>query len=75
MQTPPTAFERHFTPQELADLWRLDESTVRRMFLEEPGVMVNGKEKRRDGKRQYVTLRIPASVAERAYARRIRKAG
>jgi hypothetical protein len=75
MQPAPTAFEKHFTPQELAELWRLDESTVRRMFLEEPGVMVNGKEKRRDGKRQYVTLRIPASVAERAYARRIRKAG
>jgi len=70
-----TAFERHFTPHELAELWQFDESTIRRMFIDEPGVMVHGKERRRDGRRDYVTLRIPESVAKRVYERRVRRAG
>jgi hypothetical protein len=67
-----TAFERHFTPQELAELWQLDESTIRRLFCDEPGVLVIGRQARRDGKRDYVTLRIPASVAARFYERKLR---
>jgi hypothetical protein len=59
-------FERHFTPKELAELWRLDESTVRRMFQDEPGVLKIGEIGRRT-KRDYVTLRIPASTAARFY--------
>lgn len=27
------------TPQELAELWKFDESTIRRMFQDEPGVL------------------------------------
>jgi hypothetical protein len=50
-----TAFEEHFTPAELARLWKRDESTIRRMFQDEPGVLRMG----RDG------LRIPVSIAER----------
>lgn len=68
-----TAFERHYTPLELARLWKFDESTIRRMFIDEPGVLVFGKERRRDGRRDYVTLRIPESVARRVYESRIRK--
>lgn len=75
MQPQDSSFEKHFTPQELAELWKLDESTVRRMFIEEPGVLLYGKEKRRDGRRDYVTIRIPASVAAKVHARRRRKAG
>jgi hypothetical protein len=67
-----TAFERHFTPKQLADLWLLHESTVRRMFVDEPGVLKYGKAARRDGKRDYLTLRIPESVARRVYERRCR---
>jgi hypothetical protein len=67
-----TAFGRHYTPQELAALWRLDESTIRRMFLDEPGVLKFGKWSRHDGRRDYVTLRIPESVARRVYQRRTR---
>lgn len=74
MQPDPTAFEHHFTPRELAELWKFDESTIRRMFIDEPGVMINGKEKRRDGRRDYVTLRIPESVARKVYERRVRRA-
>ena len=44
-------FERHFTPKQLAELWSLDESTVRRMFQDELGVLKIGKAGRRDGKR------------------------
>jgi hypothetical protein len=69
-----TAFERHYTPRELAELWKFDESTIRRMFIDEPGVLVYGRERRRDGRRDYVTLRIPESVATRVYERRTRRA-
>ena len=34
-----TTFERHFTPKQLAELWLLHESTIRRLFLDEPGVL------------------------------------
>jgi hypothetical protein len=63
-------FERHFTPKELAELWRLDESTIRRIFQDVPGVMKIGSIGRRN-KRDYVTLRIPASAAARFYRERI----
>ena len=63
-------FERHYTPKELAELWRLDESTVRRMFQDETGVLKIGQAGRRN-KRDYVTLRIPASTAARFYRERM----
>ena len=63
-------FERHYTPKELAELWKLDESTVRRMFQDESGVLKIGSAGRRE-KRDYVTLRIPASTAARFYRERI----
>ncbi len=62
-------FERHFTPKELAALWCLDESTVRRLFQDEPGVLKIGQAGRRN-KRDYLTLRIPESTAERFYKAR-----
>ena len=63
-------FERYFTPNELAEFWRLDESTIRRLFQDEPGVLKIGEAGRRN-KRDYVTLRIPASTAARFYRARI----
>ena len=57
---------------ELAELWKLNETTIRRVFQDEPGVLKIGKSKRRDGKRCYVTLRIPESVALRVYQERSR---
>jgi hypothetical protein len=65
-------FERHYTPQELGALWGFDPTTIRRMFIDEPGVLKLGSQSRRDGKREYITLRIPASVALRVYQRRTR---
>ena len=63
-------FERHYTPKELAQVWHLDESTVRRMFQDEPGVLKIGNSDRRDGKRDYVSIRIPQSVALRVHRER-----
>ena len=69
---PATAFEQHFEPAELAELWKLDPATVRRMFQDERGVLKIGKSNRRDGKRDYITLRIPRSVADRVWRERSR---
>jgi hypothetical protein len=66
------AFEPVYTPQELSTLWKFDQSTIRRMFIDEPGVLKLGHQSRRDGKREYITLRIPASVARRVYQRKTR---
>ena len=66
------AFERHFTADELGEIWKLDPTTIRRMFQDEPGVLKIGKANRRDGKRDYVTLRIPEAVALRVYQERSR---
>ncbi len=66
-----SALEPHFSVQVLAEMWRLDESTIRRIFEDAPGVLRLANERRRNGKREYVTLRIPASVAQREYQRRI----
>jgi transposase-like protein len=69
-QTLHPVIERHYTVAELARLWQLDQSTVRRVFQDEPGVLKLGRGTR--GKRAYVTLRIPESVAERVHRERSR---
>jgi hypothetical protein len=66
------AFERHFSAQDLAEFWKLDETTIRRIFQDQPGVFKVGRSNRRDGKRDYVTLRIPESIALRVYQERTR---
>ena len=65
------AFERHFSPQELAKVWALNSRTIRDIFRDEPGVLKIGQEGRRS-KRDHITLRIPESVAQRVYERRCR---
>jgi hypothetical protein len=62
--------ERHFSVEELAELWKLSDDFVRRLFLREPGVVVFHNAQ--PGKRVYRTLRIPESVALRVH-RRMRK--
>ena len=63
--------ERHFSVKELAEMWRLSPAAIRRLFRAEPGVVRFGAD-RRGHKRDYVTLRIPVSVAERVYRRCMR---
>ena len=63
-----TLSERHFLVKELAEWWAMSPATVRRLFRNEPGVVRFGKPKR-GHTRDYVNMRIPASVAERVYRR------
>jgi hypothetical protein len=60
--------ERHYTVDDVAEMWKLSRDSVRRLFRDEPGVLAISPRQRR-GKRAYVTLRIPASVVERVYRR------
>lgn len=57
--------ERHYTVSELAEQWNLSRDTIRRMFENEPGVLVFTRS--RVNKRVYRTLRVPESVARRKY--------
>ena len=63
-------FEKHYTVQELAELWNISPDTIRRWFRDDPGVMKIGKGTRRTS-RGYVRgryhLRIPESVAIRMH--------
>ncbi len=64
----PSPVERHYTAGEVADLWRLDVETIRRLFNGEPGIVVL-KAPTRKGKRAYRTIRIPQSVLDRVHQR------
>ena len=58
--------ETVYTPVELAKLKKLHPTTIRQIFLDEPGVIRLGHEAR-GRRRQYFTLRIPESVADRVF--------
>lgn len=58
---------RHYSVKELADAWNLSPDTIRRLFADEPGVLVIENPDRRHGRRRYASLRIPESVARRVY--------
>jgi hypothetical protein len=60
--------EKHYSPADLAKAWSFDVETVRNIFRDEPGVLKIG-EKNPRGKRMYLTLRIPESVAVRVHKR------
>jgi hypothetical protein len=64
----PSAFtERHYTVAEVAELWNLSSDAIRKLFQDEPGVLVIGG--RSSHKRRYTTLRIPESVLQRVHRR------
>jgi hypothetical protein len=66
----PSALERHFSVAEVAALWNLSEDAVRDIFRHEEGVLAIGTVSAR-GKRRYITLRIPQSVLERVYLKKV----
>jgi len=70
MLAEETTFERHFSVEELTQLWGMSDDFIRKLFLYEPGVVIFHRQQ--PGKRVYRTLRIPASVALRVH-RRMRK--
>lgn len=61
--------ERHYSAADLAERWNLSLDTIRRIFQDEPGVVVLGDNGGKPGKRRYTTLRIPESVAARVHRR------
>ena len=64
---PPERFaERHYTVAEVATMWQLSMDLTRRLFINEPGVLVIGDEAS-PGTRRYRTLRIPESVVKRVH--------
>ena len=64
----PRMYERHFSPAELAEIWKLSEDSVRRLFEREPDVLIfENPEKASERRRR--TMRIPESVAERVHRR------
>ena len=62
------ALERHFSVQEVAEMWNLCENSIRAIFKSEPGVVLIERPRSR-WKRSYSTLRIPQSVLERVHLR------
>ncbi len=58
------------TVRDVADRLKVNEETVRRLFLNEPGVVVICFPKR--GRRVYRTLRIPETVLRRVLTRFVR---
>jgi hypothetical protein len=65
--------EQHYTPVELANIWKVSPQLIRKVFYDESGVLLIGEPSRRVGKklkRSYLTMRIPHSVAERVHAER-----
>jgi hypothetical protein len=59
--------EKFFTLLEVAERLKVNEDTVRRLFVNEPGVLVICFP--RKGKRVYRTIRIPESVFRRVVTR------
>ena len=59
------SLERHYTVDELAELWKLSRETVRRLFQDVPGVLEFGVGASYG--RPYITLRIPESVVIRRH--------
>ena len=64
--------ERHYDPAEIAEAWGVNAETVRRIFRNEPGVLVISSD-RKKYRKSYATLRIPESVLDRVH-RRMRNA-
>ena len=68
VEVSPLVKEKHYSPDDLAELWGVSVDSIRRIFRDEPGVLKMG-DKSPKHKRQYLTLRIPESVAERVHTR------
>jgi hypothetical protein len=68
MEQTPAFSERHYTVDQVAEMWNLSRESVRKMFLSEPDVPKISRPGNRY-KRSYVTLRIPESLLNRVYRR------
>ena len=62
------ALEKHYSVADLVKLWLFSESTVRRIFINEPGVLKLVHEETMY-KRRYTSLRIPEHIAKQVHRR------
>ena len=62
---------RHYSVAEVAAVWKLSHDAVRKIFQNEPGVLVLGGQGPAH-KRRYTTMRVPESVMLRVYRRMTR---
>ena len=73
----PSNIERCYKVAEIAAQWSLHPNTIRRIFRDEPGVLMIGEERARLVKRKYtqrhVVMRIPESVFLRVQERLMHK--
>lgn len=67
MRPETASMKQHFSVAQIAERWGLSEDTVRRLFENEPGVLVIEPPRGRFSRRRYRTLRIPESVVGRVY--------
>jgi hypothetical protein len=62
--------EKHYSVPELANLWNVSKDTIRRVFADEPGVLIlSNRDGNRNHCRRYATRLIPESVARRVHLR------
>jgi hypothetical protein len=61
---PMSGCERHYTPNEVAQMWSVTPGTVRKIFGERVGVLKLGAATNK----RYTLLRIPQSVLDQAHA-------
>lgn len=62
------ATEPHYSVFEVAEMWKVSPDTVRRLFADEPGVLIFGSPETLH-KRKRETMRIPQSVLGRVHAK------
>ena len=60
--------ERHYTIQEIAEMWKLFGTIIGDLFQEEPGVL-RAELPRTRFKRGYTTIRVPETVLRRVHSR------
>jgi hypothetical protein len=58
----------HYSLAEIAEMWSLSTDVLRKIFQDEPGVLVLGGQSN-SRKRRYTTLRVPESVLRRVHRR------
>lgn len=65
-----TATEQHYSPAEVSKMWGVSETTVRRLFEDQPGVLRISMPRLLKAQRKHkphVRLSIPASVLARVH--------
>lgn len=67
-EDPAISTEKHFTVNEVSELWGVSTDLVRDVFQSEDGVLIIDRSGTRT-KRSYSTMRIPESVLNRVYAK------